>query len=64
MVFKMCPSKLLPVQIRNIAFEKTCLDSPTRKSDHHKPVGLYPCHRQGGNQVFYRLNKHLSAVPR
>ncbi|XP_047533037.1 putative polypeptide N-acetylgalactosaminyltransferase 9 isoform X3 [Vanessa atalanta] len=39
-------------EIRNVAFEKTCLDSPTRKSDHHKPVGLYPCHRQGGNQYW------------
>ncbi|CAG4956364.1 unnamed protein product [Colias eurytheme] len=38
-------------EIRNVAFQKTCLDSPTRKSDHHKPVGLYPCHRQGGNQI-------------
>ncbi|CAG9562065.1 unnamed protein product [Danaus chrysippus] len=38
-------------EIRNIGFERTCLDSPTRKSDHHKPVGLYPCHRQGGNQI-------------
>ncbi|KAK0075316.1 hypothetical protein PV325_007074 [Microctonus aethiopoides] len=28
----------------------TCLDSPARKSDLHKAVGLYPCHRQGGNQ--------------
>lgn len=55
----MCPSKLLLVQIRNVAFQKTCLDSPTRKSDHHKPVGLYPCHRQGGNQVFCRLQYDL-----
>ncbi|XP_032517068.1 putative polypeptide N-acetylgalactosaminyltransferase 9 isoform X4 [Danaus plexippus] len=39
-------------EIRNIGFERTCLDSPTRKSDHHKPVGLYPCHRQGGNQYW------------
>ncbi|XP_068633214.1 putative polypeptide N-acetylgalactosaminyltransferase 9 isoform X2 [Battus philenor] len=39
-------------EIRNVAFQKTCLDSPTRKSDHHKPVGLYPCHRQGGNQYW------------
>ncbi|XP_049818188.1 putative polypeptide N-acetylgalactosaminyltransferase 9 isoform X1 [Aethina tumida] len=31
---------------------KTCLDSPARKSDLHKPVGLYPCHRQGGNQFW------------
>lgn len=49
-----CTSELLLTQIRNVAFQKTCLDSPTRKSDHHKPVGLYPCHRQGGNQVFSR----------
>lgn len=39
-------------EIRNIGFQKICLDSPTRKSDHHKPVGLYPCHRQGGNQYW------------
>ncbi|KAL4707799.1 hypothetical protein ACJJTC_001745 [Scirpophaga incertulas] len=39
-------------EIRNVAFQKICLDSPTRKSDHHKPVGLYPCHRQGGNQYW------------
>ncbi|KAM3962648.1 polypeptide N-acetylgalactosaminyltransferase 9 isoform 2-T2 [Aphomia sociella] len=39
-------------EIRNVAFQKLCLDSPTRKSDHHKPVGLYPCHRQGGNQYW------------
>ncbi|XP_047511843.1 putative polypeptide N-acetylgalactosaminyltransferase 9 isoform X1 [Pieris napi] len=39
-------------EIRNVAFQKTCLDSPTRKSDHHKPVGIYPCHRQGGNQYW------------
>ncbi|CAB3261266.1 unnamed protein product [Arctia plantaginis] len=38
-------------EIRNVGFQKICLDSPTRKSDHHKPVGLYPCHRQGGNQI-------------
>ncbi|KAK4873793.1 hypothetical protein RN001_013153 [Aquatica leii] len=31
---------------------KTCLDSPARKSDLHKPAGLYPCHRQGGNQYW------------
>ena len=23
-----------------------CIDSAAKKSDHHKPVGLYPCHRQ------------------
>lgn len=39
-------------EIRNVGFQKVCLDSPTRKSDHHKPVGIYPCHRQGGNQYW------------
>ncbi|KAL2715575.1 putative polypeptide N-acetylgalactosaminyltransferase 9 isoform X1 [Vespula squamosa] len=29
----------------------TCLDSPARKADLHKAAGLYPCHRQGGNQI-------------
>ncbi|XP_069359727.1 putative polypeptide N-acetylgalactosaminyltransferase 9 isoform X3 [Maniola hyperantus] len=39
-------------EIRNVGFDKTCLDSPGHKSNHHKPVGLYPCHRQGGNQYW------------
>lgn len=30
---------------------RTCLDSPARKRDLKKAVGLYPCHNQGGNQV-------------
>lgn len=30
---------------------RTCLDSPAGKRNLKKPVGLYPCHRQGGNQV-------------
>lgn len=39
-------------QVRNLGFGgKTCLDSPARKGDLHKPAGLYPCHNQGGNQV-------------
>lgn len=39
-------------QIRNLGFEgRTCLDSPARKKDLKKAVGLYPCHSQGGNQV-------------
>ena len=29
-----------------------CLDTPARRSDYHKPIGLYPCHKQGGNQYF------------
>ncbi|KAL1137898.1 hypothetical protein AAG570_009593, partial [Ranatra chinensis] len=38
--------------VRNLGYGgKTCLDSPARKSNLHKPVGLYPCHRMGGNQV-------------
>lgn len=40
-------------EIRNLGFMgKTCLDSPARRSDMHKPAGLYPCHRQGGNQFW------------
>ncbi|XP_066248232.1 putative polypeptide N-acetylgalactosaminyltransferase 9 isoform X1 [Euwallacea similis] len=40
-------------EIRNLGYGgKTCLDSPARKSDLHKPAGLYPCHRQGGNQFW------------
>lgn len=39
-------------QIRNLGFGgRTCLDSPARKKDLKKSVGLYPCHKQGGNQV-------------
>lgn len=39
-------------QVRNMGYgAKTCLDSPARKNDLHKPAGLYPCHGQGGNQV-------------
>lgn len=35
-----------------MAFDgRTCLDSPARKKDLRKAVGLYPCHNQGGNQV-------------
>lgn len=40
-------------EMRNLGFGgKTCLDSPARKGDLHKPAGLYPCHRQGGNQFW------------
>ncbi|CAG0904953.1 unnamed protein product [Darwinula stevensoni] len=35
---------------------KTCLDAAARKQDLHKPVGTYPCHRQGGNQ-FWMMSK-------
>uniref|UniRef100_A0A1B0CSE3 Polypeptide N-acetylgalactosaminyltransferase n=2 Tax=Lutzomyia longipalpis TaxID=7200 RepID=A0A1B0CSE3_LUTLO len=39
-------------EIRNLAFGgRTCLDSPARKKDLKKAVGLYPCHNQGGNQI-------------
>nr|CAH7742486.1 unnamed protein product [Callosobruchus chinensis] len=31
---------------------RMCLDSPARRSDLHRPMGLYPCHRQGGNQYW------------
>ncbi|XP_018011031.1 putative polypeptide N-acetylgalactosaminyltransferase 9 isoform X2 [Hyalella azteca] len=34
----------------------TCLDSPARRANMHKAVGLYPCHKQGGNQ-YWMLSK-------
>ncbi|KFB51144.1 polypeptide N-acetylgalactosaminyltransferase 5 [Anopheles sinensis] len=30
---------------------RTCLDAPGGKRNLRKPVGLYPCHNQGGNQI-------------
>ncbi|CAG9773697.1 unnamed protein product [Ceutorhynchus assimilis] len=45
-------------EMRNLGYGgKTCLDSAARKSDMHKPVGLYPCHKQGGNQ-FWLFSKN------
>ncbi|XP_067124944.1 putative polypeptide N-acetylgalactosaminyltransferase 9 [Centruroides vittatus] len=44
-------------EVRNLGMGSgTCLDSPARRDDLHKPVGLYPCHGQGGNQ-FWMLSK-------
>lgn len=46
-------------EVRNlggISDSKMCLDSPARKRDYHQPVGLYPCHGQGGNQ-YWLLSK-------
>ncbi|XP_016837569.1 putative polypeptide N-acetylgalactosaminyltransferase 9 isoform X2 [Nasonia vitripennis] len=44
-------------EVRNLGEGgNTCLDSPARKADLHKPAGLYPCHRQGGNQI-----RHLAS---
>ncbi|KAM7345648.1 polypeptide N-acetylgalactosaminyltransferase 9 isoform 1-T4 [Cochliomyia hominivorax] len=44
-------------EIRNLgAGGRTCLDSPARKKDLKKKVGLYPCHNQGGNQ-YWMLSK-------
>lgn len=40
-------------EMRNLGYGgRTCLDSPARKKDLKKAVGLYPCHNQGGNQYF------------
>lgn len=40
----------LCVQVGN-AWSGQCLDSACKSEDMHKPVGLWPCHKQGGNQV-------------
>ncbi|CAL8108671.1 unnamed protein product [Orchesella dallaii] len=40
-------------EIRNLGLGGTvCLDSPATKKQINKPVGLYPCHGQGGNQYW------------
>lgn len=54
-------------QIRNLgAGGRTCLDSPARKKDLKKKVGLYPCHNQGGNQVCNKTNyeKRIKKIQR
>lgn len=44
-------------EVRNLgAGGGTCLDSAARRDDLHKPVGLWPCHGQGGNQ-YWMLSK-------
>lgn len=45
-------------EVRNLGGEgrNMCLDSPARKNNLHKPIGLYPCHGQGGNQ-FWMLSR-------
>ncbi|CAG2112625.1 unnamed protein product [Medioppia subpectinata] len=46
-------------EVRNLGGDspsKMCLDSAARKGDYHKPIGLYPCHNQGGNQ-YWLLSK-------
>ncbi|KAL5287270.1 gly-5.2 family protein [Megaselia abdita] len=40
-------------EIRNMGHGgRICLDSPAKKKDLKKAVSLYPCHKQGGNQVW------------
>jgi len=46
-------------EIRNVRQghgAEMCIDSPAKKGDMHKPVGVYPCHNQGGNQ-YWMLSK-------
>ncbi|RXG57974.1 putative polypeptide N-acetylgalactosaminyltransferase 9 [Armadillidium vulgare] len=42
-------------EIRN-PLTTMCVDSPARPEDNHKAVGLWPCHKQGGNQ-YWMLSK-------
>eukprot|EP00092_Neocalanus_flemingeri_P074982 GFUD01092815.1.p1 GENE.GFUD01092815.1~~GFUD01092815.1.p1 ORF type:complete len:654 (-),score=135.57 GFUD01092815.1:284-2245(-) len=40
-------------EIKNInSIPQQCIDSHVRPNDMHKPVGLWPCHDQGGNQYW------------
>ncbi|XP_049293409.1 putative polypeptide N-acetylgalactosaminyltransferase 9 isoform X1 [Anopheles funestus] len=44
-------------EVRNMGYgNRTCLDAPGGKRNLRKPVGLYPCHNQGGNQ-YWMLSK-------
>lgn len=51
-LYVLCLNLCIGNQVRNLGYgNKTCLDSPARKTDLNKPAGLYPCHKMGGNQV-------------
>lgn len=41
---------LFLLQIASFGRE-VCVDSACKPEDIHKPVGVWPCHSQGGNQV-------------
>lgn len=43
-----CPYLL---QIANI-WSDICIDSAAKPGDMHSPIGTWPCHGQGGNQVY------------
>uniref|UniRef100_A0A182IUW7 Polypeptide N-acetylgalactosaminyltransferase n=1 Tax=Anopheles atroparvus TaxID=41427 RepID=A0A182IUW7_ANOAO len=44
-------------EVRNMGYgNRTCLDAAGGKRNLRKPVGLYPCHNQGGNQ-YWMLSK-------
>lgn len=42
--------------MRNLGYgNRSCLDAQGGKKGLRKPVSLYPCHRQGGNQVNMKM---------
>ena len=51
------------MKVRNSGYgNRTCLDAQGGKKGLRKPVSLYPCHRQGGNQVIKLLSTESCLV--
>ena len=46
----------ITLQIRSKA-KPMCVDSAVDSQNYHKPVNMWPCHNQGGNQ-YWMLSKH------
>jgi hypothetical protein len=50
-------------KVRNLGYgNRSCLDAQGGKKGLRKPVSLYPCHRQGGNQVNMTSHIHTRSL--